>query len=104
MFINTIKSKLIIVRMENKLNNGLGCVETGSQSYLSGLLGFDDFEKEDYDNNTEQDLKVLGIEHKDLQSEIKNFFKQEQTNERFKAYLSILDKQAEKEIIFILSN
>lgn len=80
--------------MNQKKENGLGCVETGSQSYLSGLLGFDDFEKEDYDSNTEEDLKILGIEHFDFVIEIENFFKQERQSPRFNNYLNRLDKEA----------
>ena len=45
-------------------------METGSQSYLSGLLGFDDIENNDFDNYTENDLKQHGIEPVDIMEEI----------------------------------
>lgn len=41
--------------------NGFGGLESGSQSYMSGLLGFEDVENNDYDQNTEDDLKFLGV-------------------------------------------
>ena len=84
--------------MGEKKENGLGCVETGSQSYLSGLLGFDEFEKEDYENNTEDDLKALGIESGNYEKEIDDFLKIESTKPRFELLMSKLDQDAQKYI------
>ena len=78
--------------------NGLGGVETGSQSYLSGLLGFDDFEKEDYDNATEEDLKQLGIEQADYVNEVDQFLKKERAKPTFGGLLAKLDEQARRYI------
>lgn len=84
--------------------NGLGCVETGSQSYLSGLLGFDEFEKEDYENNTEDDLKALGIESGDYEQEIDNFLKIQAQKPRFGDVVSKLDQEAQKYIRELLQS
>lgn len=78
--------------------NGLGGVETGSQSYLSGLLGFDDFENEDYNNATEQDLKQLGIEEADYVQEVDQFLKNQRSNPAFGALVEKLDQQARRYI------
>jgi hypothetical protein len=84
--------------MKEKKENGLGFVETGSQSYLSGLLGFDEFEKEDYDNNTEDDLRALGIESGDFEEEIDQFFRIEARVGNFLGIVSKLDQTAQKYI------
>lgn len=53
--------------------NGLAGIETGSQSYMSGLLGFDEVDGAEYDENTENDLKYLGVEEIDVVDTIKKF-------------------------------
>lgn len=83
--------------------NGLGCVESGSQSYLSGLLGFDEFEREDYDNNTEDDLRALGIESGDYEVEIDQFFKNQTKDSEFWMLVAQLDAQAQKYIKNLLA-
>ena len=82
--------------MKEKKENGLGFVETGSQSYLSGLLGFDEFEKEDYDNNTEDDLIALGIESGDYEVEIDQFFREESRQNDFWVLIGKLDQKAQR--------
>ena len=84
--------------MKEKKENGLGFVETGSQSYLSGLLGFDEFEREDYDNNTEDDLRALGIESGDYEVEIDQFFRQESGLDNFWVMVGKLDGTAKRYI------
>ena len=42
--------------------NGLAGIETGSQSYMSALLGFDDIDGGDFDENSEGDVLAVGIE------------------------------------------
>jgi hypothetical protein len=84
--------------MKEKKENGLGFIETGSQSYLSGLLGFDEYEKEDYDNNTEDDLRALGIESGDYEQEIDLFLRQESAHSDFWVMISKLDQTAKKYI------
>lgn len=89
--------------MQEKKMNGLGCVESGSQSYLSGLLGFDEFEREDYDNNTEDDLRALGIESGDYELEIDQFFKSQAKDSEFWILVAQLDAQAQKYIKNLLA-
>lgn len=89
--------------MDQKKGNGLECVETGSQSYLSGLLGFDDFEREDYENDTEDDLRALGIEDGDYQQEIDSFLKDQARHPQFGMLLSRLDPEAQKYIRQLLA-
>lgn len=48
--------------------HGLNKIETGSQSYLSGLLGFDDEDNDECDPSTEKDLETLGIPAQDVLS------------------------------------
>lgn len=43
----------------NNQRNGLAGIETGSQSYMSALLGFDDIDGGDFDENTETDVERL---------------------------------------------
>lgn len=38
--------------------NGFMNIETSSQSFLSGMLGFDEFDSGDCDETTEEDLRV----------------------------------------------
>lgn len=38
--------------------NGFQNIETSSQSFLSGMLGFDEFDSGDCDETTEEDLRV----------------------------------------------
>ena len=43
----------------NKIGiNGFMNIETSSQSFLSGMLGFDEFDSNECDETTEEDLRV----------------------------------------------
>ena len=46
---------------QNIQRGGLRALETGSQSYLSGLLGFDDLDNDEFDESTENQLKYYPV-------------------------------------------
>ena len=48
------------------IKGGLAKIETGSQSYMSGLLGFDEDDNDECDESTEADLEAIGIPNIDL--------------------------------------
>ncbi len=53
--------------------NGFAGVESGSQSYMSGLLGFDNDDNCDYDETTENDLEIMSMPNFDVILKIKEF-------------------------------
>jgi len=76
----------------NQRNVGLVGIETGSQSYMSGLLGFDDLEGDEFDESTEADLELLGIEKSDLLSFLQTFLQSLQESPYFSTLSRGLDK------------
>lgn len=76
--------------------NGLAGIETGSQSYMSGLLGFDEVDGAEYDENTENDLKQLGVEEIDIVSTIQKFLFTFKKSTQFKSIEKDLDQETAK--------
>lgn len=83
----------------NQRNGGLAGIETGSQSYMSGLLGFDDMEGDEIDESTEADLELLGIEKSDLLSYLQTFLQSLQES----PYFATLSRGLDKPTLHIIS-
>ena len=78
------------------MNNGFKGIESGSQSYISGLLGFDDADNDEYDETTEDDLMFFNVKEIDVISYINLFLDRNIKNSVLKKYIFSLDKESQK--------
>lgn len=80
---------------------GLAAAETGSQSYLSALLGFDDIDGDEWDPESEEVASELAPDHSDLPGEIKAFLKALKEDKRFPTWKRLLDEET---LAFLMAN
>ena len=76
------------------LNHGFKGVESGSQSYISGLLGFDDADNDEYDETTEDDLLLFSVKEIDVIGFIGAFL--DRNSGVLKKFVGGLDKESQK--------
>ena len=63
---------------------------------MSGLLGFDEVDGAEYDENTENDLKWLGVDEVDIVDMVKQFLVKYRSTAQFKGLEKEIDGDTAK--------